>query len=207
MTIGILQWYNTIIKLIDKDHTKDYREKIHDIITSRDNTPFQRSVSCTTKKTDLIIKDSQQEISIRDFLREHYNTAPYVYPGGQFLFEMRWYWNKRIYYQPECIESIGFRFAIFHEWAHSRNYAKDQKIYKLFDKHTAMIHNEKRARTDGYMMAKKFQSIYGMDTLEEFTSITDVCSYANMHLLTNLANGKMTAKDIKHLILREDQFV
>ena len=207
MAIWIEQWYNTIIKLIEKDHTKDYRERIHDIITSRDKTHFQRSISYTAKKTDLIIKDNQKEVSIRDFLRSHYNTAPYIYPQGQFYFEMRGLWWKRIYYQPECIESIGFRFAIFHEWAHSKNYVKDQKTRKLFSEFRALIHIEKRARTDGYAMAKELQSTYGINTLEEFTSIADICSYANMHLLTNLADWKMTAKDIKYLILHEDQFV
>lgn len=203
MAIWIEQWYNTIIKLIERDHTKDYRDKIHDILTSREGTKIPRSFSSSIEEADLVINANGKSVSLSNFFKEKYSIHHHVKPWWQFLHNIEW---PYIFYQPECIDTIWFRLSIFHEWAHAKNYEYEKRNNMTFTKDSAAIHNEKKAWTDWYSMINTFQSTHWIDLLSEFSSISCICKYANMHILLSL-QPKLHIKNIKNLILREDQFV
>jgi len=182
----IQEQYNKLHAAIAKNPQKDYRKKIHDVITLLDRTYTTRTFWYIKKNCDILIETLNQNISIREFMRTQYNTAPYIKSWekkySEFLFYMKWLGGKHIIYPLEYIENIWFWFSITHECAHARDYRKDQKNKKELSEEDAIIANEKSARIQWYNIAKAFQDTHNINLLEEFSSIEDVCMYANVHL-------------------------
>lgn len=196
----IQEQYNKLHKLVIENPTKDYRNQINDAITLLDTTNTTRTFSYIKKNTDLLIKSLDLDISMREFMRSKYNTAPYIKSwenlNNEFLFYMRWLGGKHIQYPIAYIESIWFWFSLLHECAHAKDYIKDSKNRRELSEEDAITTNEKSARTQWYHIAQQFYNTYNINLLEDFSSIEYICMYANIHLLLSTYPRYKTDVDV-----------
>lgn len=198
----LLKKCHDIVSNINSKNLETYRDQIFATINSLGTIKIVRDFTCTAIGTDLHIQtDQQQKFSLADFFQTTYNITPSFQDAQEF-----WYANEIINYPQTCIDNFWFWLDIGHEWAHHKNQPQEEEIKKHMEHKSAIMHNDKKARTDSYKIIKKLEQIYGIHPIREFKSIEDICAYANIHLLayihpsSNIEQVKQTMLQPKHFI-------
>lgn len=202
-----LEKCKNIIQNINSKNFDIYRTEILDIIAGQDQVKVERNFTYTNTNTDIIIHTANGDIKLRDLIRSHYNIAPYYHDGPDFAY--RSYiqgnmWGKHIEYPHKYTNNYWFWLSIGHETAHAKNHQKESKNKKLFTRESAIHINEKMGWTDWYHIIKNMEYKYDIQLLNEFENIENICVYANIHLLSYIA--EQTADQIKQTLLEPKHF-